>query len=143
MNARITTGVVGAVTLLLGIAGLFYPERVMGGLGFAVLNAAHAAAVLAEVRATYGGIFLVLGISTLLATADPARHRARLLFLGLIWLGAGTAHLFGVWVDGNPGLFGWLATSFDLAMGTALVLAAQAPPPAAEPAATTQVVANS
>ena len=66
-----------------------------------------------------------MGVYTLLAATDPALHRARLLFVGLLWLGACAGRLFGVYVDGNPGLPGWGAVVFELAVGGALVAVAQ------------------
>ena len=125
MNPRITAVVTGLVIVILGVAGLFYPERVMGLLGFAVLNPSHAAGALGEVRATYGGLFLVMGAYTVLAAMDPVGNRGRLLFVGLLWLGTGAARLFGVYVDGNPGVPGWLSVAFELVMGGALVIVAQ------------------
>jgi hypothetical protein len=125
MSARTITLVAGTVILLMGLAALFYPERVMGLLGFMVLNASESASVLGEVRATYGGIFTVMGASVLLAAANPAANRGRLVAIGLLWLGACGGRLFGVTVDGNPGVFGWLAVVFEAVMGTALLLAAQ------------------
>jgi len=135
MNPRITAVVVGLVIVVLGVAGLFYPERVMGLLGFTVLNPAHAAGALGEVRATYGGLFLVMGAYTVLAAVDPTGNRGRLLFVGFLWLGAGAARLFGVYVDGNPGVPGWLSVALELVMGGALVVVAQG---AAAPAARAQ-----
>ena len=38
MNARVVVGVVGAVTLLLGLVGLFRPEWAMNFLGYAVAS---------------------------------------------------------------------------------------------------------
>ena len=134
MNPRVTAAIAGSVILLLGLAALFYPERVLGILGFAVLSPAHAAAALGEVRATYGGVFAVMGLFTLLAAANPGAHRARLLFVGLLWLGACGGRLVGVFVDGNPGLFGWGAVALELLLGGALVLASQAATPEAAPA---------
>ena len=130
MNARVAAIVVGTITLALGLAGLIYPERVIGLLGFAVQNASHTAAALGEVRATYGGIFLVLGVSTLAAAGNPSAARWRLVLLALVWLGALAARLFGVSVDGNPGLAGWLSAAFEAVMGGTLLAAAQLAPPA-------------
>ena len=65
-------------------------------------------------------------------------NRPRLRFIGLLWLGAAAGRLFGVYVDGNPGLPAWLTVAFELVMGGALVVAAQAaeaPPAALPPAA--------
>jgi len=124
MNPRITAIVTGLIILALGLAGLFYPGRVMGVLGFAVVNMTQAPAVLGEVRATYGGLFVVMGVFTLLAAMDPAAHRSRLLFVGLLWLGACAGRLLGVSTDGSPGVPGWLAVAFELVVGGALVAAA-------------------
>lgn len=129
MNARVTAMGASAVILALGFAGLLYPERAMAFLGFTVQNASHAAAALGEVRATYGGIFIVMGLYAFFASLDPATYRPRLRFIGLLWLGACAARLFGVWVDGNPGLPGWAAVLFELMVGGALVAAAQAAHP--------------
>ncbi len=145
MNPRVVAIVTGAVTTAFGLAGLLYPDRVMGMLGFAILNTANAAAVMGEVRATYGGIFVVLGVYTLLIALDPAAHRARLMFIGLLWLGACAGRLLGVNINGNPGLPGWGAAAFELLMGAALVAASAMarpayvaiprPSPAAQPTA--------
>jgi len=110
MNPRIWTIVAGLIIFALGVLGLVYPERVLGLLGLAYASPSHMAAALGEIRATYGGIFIVMGVYTLLAATDPALHRAR---------------LFGVYVDGNPGLPGWGAVVFELAVGGALVAVAQ------------------
>ena len=131
MSPRIATVVVGLVSVVLGLAGLIYPERVIGLLGFTIQNASHSAAALGEVRATYGGIFLVLGVFTLIAAPSPWNQRARLVSLSCIWLGACGARLFGVWVDGNPGIIGWLSAAFEIAMGGMLLFASQASAPVA------------
>ena len=141
MNARTITAVVGAIILLLGLAGLLYPERVLGVLGLAIAQPGYAAGPLGEVRATYGGLFVVMGVFTLLAAVDPPRHRARILFVALLWLGAFGGRLFGVIRDGGPGLPGWLALAFELVMGGALLIAAQSAGAAPEDAVPAPVAA--
>lgn len=133
MKPRIATGVVGVVTVLLGLAGLTQPLRVLAFTGFMVENASRSAGAFGEVRATYGGVFLVLGVYTLLATVNPVAHRSRLVLLGLVWVGACAGRLFGVSVDGSPGLFGWLSAGFELVMGGTLLLAALGASAAVEP----------
>ena len=128
MTPRTTAIVVAFVILLLGTAGLIYPERVLGLLGFAVQNPAHAAAAMGEVRATYGGLFLVMGLAALLAALDPVTYRGRLRLIGLLWLGACAGRLLGVYLDGNPGLPGWAAVAFEFIVGGALVVAAERAP---------------
>lgn len=130
MNPKITTIVVGVIITVLGLFGLVYPERVLGLIGLAYASPSHAAAALGEIRATYGGLFTVMGVYTLFAAMDPAAHRSRILFVGLLWLGACAGRLFGVYVDGNPGLPGWGAVVFELAVGGTLVAVAQSSPTA-------------
>jgi hypothetical protein len=132
MSPRIVTIVSGIVMVGLGIAGLVYPERVLGMLGLAYANPSHMAAALGEVRATYGGLFAVMGCFTLFAALDPSAHRSRLLFVGLLWLGMCFGRLFGVYVDGNPGIPGWVAATFELVVGGARVAVAQSAAPGAD-----------
>ncbi len=134
MNPRVTAIVVGILTLAFGLAALLYPGRVMGLLGYAVLTTSQAPAVLGEVRATYGGLFVVMGVFTLLAGLDPTAHRARLLLIGLLWWGACSGRLLGVYVDGNPGVPGWVTAAFEFLVGGALVFASFARAAAKVPA---------
>jgi hypothetical protein len=137
MNPRITTTVCGLISLILGVLALFYPEFVMARvLGFAVDESFSANFVHGEVRAAYGGLFSVMGVATVLAAMDPVANRTRILFVGLLWLGACGGRLFGVFVDGSPGLWGWLSAAFELVVGGTLVAAAMGAPTARTPAAT-------
>ena len=131
MNPRVVAIVTGVITTVLGLAGLLYPDRVMGMLGFAILNTANSAAVMGEVRATYGGLFVVLGGYTLLTAMDPAQQRPRLMFIGLLWLGACAGRMLGVNVNGNPGLPGWGAAALELLVGGSLVATSLTARPAA------------
>src|SRR5579885_1767573 len=72
MNSRLWIAAAGIVILLFGLAGLLAPQRVLGVLGLATLNASTAAATLGEVRATYGGLFTVMGAYALFAAVNPA-----------------------------------------------------------------------
>jgi len=136
MNPRIITMVVGVVTFVLGLLGLLMPQLVMDRLvGFAVNPAFPANGVIGEVRATYGGLFTVLGAVTLLAALDPASHRARITLIGLLWLGVCGGRLLGVSLDGNPGPMGFVAAAIELVMGGALLLAALTAPSATATAA--------
>jgi uncharacterized protein DUF4345 len=132
MNPRIITSIAGTLILGLGLAGLVYPELVMAHLlGFAVDPSHGHNAVLGEVRATYGGLFVMMGVYALLSVADTVKHRGRLQFIGLLWVGAGAGRLLGVYLDGDPGLTGWVGVAFELIMGGALVLASFLKPVAA------------
>lgn len=122
-NARLLAAAVGGLTLVLGLLGLLYPDRMLGWLGFAILSPSDAAGGLGEIRATYGGLFVVLGALTLLAALDPPMHRDRLLLVALLWLGVAGGRFLGVVVDGNPGLFGWIYLAVEVVMGGALIAA--------------------
>jgi len=131
MNPRITVGTVGAITLLLGLGGLLQPQSVMNLIGYAVAPTTSETFVRGEVRALYGGLMVVAGVFTLLSVADPRANQGRLLMLGLLWLGACGGRVFGIFVDGNPGLFGWLSVVVELVLGGALVISSQSGEPAA------------
>jgi Domain of unknown function (DUF4345) len=126
MNARIVVAIVGAITLLMGLGGLFRPEWVMNFVGYAVASNAPTTLVRGEVRAVYGGMLIVAAVFTLLSAPDPRENQGRLLLLALLWIGAGAGRLFGVFVDGSPGIFGWLSLALELAGGGALIFASQA-----------------
>ena len=126
MNSRVIVAIVGAVTVLLGLGGLLYPESVMRLVGYGYQSPQNIPGTLGEVRAVYGGMLIVAGAFTLLAASDPRAHQGRLLFLGLLWVGAGAGRFFGVLVDGNPGLLGWISVVVELGGGGALLYASQA-----------------
>ena len=136
MNPRIVTMIVGVITFVLGLMGLLMPQFVMDRmLGFAVNPGFPANGVIGEVRATYGGLFTVLGTVTLLAALDPANHRARLSLIGLLWLGICGGRLLGVSLDGSPGTMGFVAAVLELLLGGALLVAALTAPSATATAA--------
>ncbi|MCC6766368.1 MAG: DUF4345 domain-containing protein [Deltaproteobacteria bacterium] len=137
MNPRVTTIVIGVLTTVMGAFALLYPETVMNQVtGFAVAQNFTANFVLGEMRATYGGIFTVLGIYTILGAMDPATNRGRLLMIGLLWVGACLGRLYGVLIDGSPGWWGWLLATFEAVVGGMLVAVSQMTPEA--PAAITR-----
>jgi hypothetical protein len=125
MNAKVLAGVIGAVTFVLGLVGLFYPEKTMYLVGYGFTNPENRPGTLGEVRAVYGGLMIVLGAFTLLSATDPSRHQARLLLLGLLWIGTASARIVGVFLDGNPGIVGWLSVVAELLAGGGLLLASQ------------------
>ena len=123
MTARTATAAVGLLTLAFGLLGLFYPERVMGFVGFMPVSPAQVAGALGETRAQYGGAFVVLGGATLWAAGDPRTHRGTLLLIGLFWLAHLAGRTLGASVDGNPGLFGWLSAVLEAVAGSVLAAA--------------------
>lgn len=79
-----------AITLILGCLGLLFPKRVSRVLGI------HPEGPLgmSEMRATYGGFFLCLGIGCLVTQSDTA-----FLVAGSAWCGAAIARLISVVAD--------------------------------------------
>ena len=138
MSARTTIAFVGLATLACGVLGLFYPERVMGFVGFAPVSPAQAAGALGETRALYGGLLTVLGSATLWAATDPQGHRGTLFLIGLLWLGVFLGRMLGASIDGNPGLFGWLGGALEATAASVVLVApyigADGEPVAAPPA---------
>lgn len=118
---------------MLGLAGLLAPTTVMGSLGLALATPTAPAGTLGEIRATYGGVFTVMGVLTLQAAFNPSAYRQRLLVVALAWLGAAGGRTVGVWVDGDPGLFGWLSLAFEVVLGSMVLLAAMLNEPAPAP----------
>jgi hypothetical protein len=132
MNPRLTAAAVGTIILVLGLTGLLAPDFARVTLLGFTADPARLNAVNGEVRATYGGFLVVMGLVTLLAAMDPVAHRARLRFIGLLWWGACAGRLLGAYLDGDPGLFGWLAAGVELVVGGALFAATLFTPRAPE-----------
>lgn len=126
MNPRIVAGVLGAITLVMGLAGLFTPDRSMAFVGFAPSTEANRVLALCEARAVYGGLFTVLGAFTLWGAIDPPGKRAALLMAGLLWLGLCAGRSIGISIDGNPGVFGWIGVVWEATFGLGLVWSAVA-----------------
>ncbi|HXJ37385.1 MAG TPA: DUF4345 domain-containing protein [Candidatus Eisenbacteria bacterium] len=131
MNPRVVAGVLGAITVAMGLGGLASPERAMTFVGFAPLVPTQPAPALSEARAVYGGLFTVLGAFTLWGAIDPPGKRSALLMAGLLWLGLCAGRTLGISIDGNPGVMGWVGLVWEAAFGTALVWSAVARLPTA------------
>ncbi len=129
MNPRVLAGVLGAITLLMGLMGLVTPDRSMAFVGFAPSTEANRVLALCEARAVYGGLFTVLGVFTLWGAIDPPGKRSALLMAGFLWLGLCAGRSLGVSLDGNPGIFGWIGVVWEAGFGAALLWAALAPMP--------------
>jgi hypothetical protein len=125
MRPELITAIVGLLTIVFGLIGLLKPGLVMGSVGLEAAAGARET-VMGEMRAIYGGMPLVLGAFTLHAALDPARHRARLTLIGLVWLGVCAGRLFSITIDGAPGLVGWGNAALELVGGALLLVAARA-----------------
>jgi hypothetical protein len=122
MNGRAMTALIGIITLALGIIALTYPLRVMDWVGFEPhMTRPNAGTV--EVRALYGGLFLVLGVFTLWAATSPRTHRRELLLIACLWLGMFGGRMVGVSIEGSPGLLNTLGAIFEVVVGCLLLAA--------------------
>ena len=143
MNPRVTAGVLGAVTLVMGLGGLVSPERTLAFVGFAPLIPTEPALAYGEARGVEVLCTLAtldpraqaryvmagmapLGAFTLWGAIDPAGKRSSLLMAGCLWLGLCVGRSIGISIDGNPGLWGWIAVVWEGAFGAALVWSALA-----------------
>ena len=124
MSPRILAGVLGAITIAMGMAALASPERTMAFVGFAALTPTEPVLALCETRAVYGGLFTVLGAFTLWGAFDPTGRRSVLFMAALLWLGLCAGRAFGISVDGSPGIMGWVALVWEGGFGLALLWAA-------------------
>ena len=92
---------VAVMGLFFGLWYLIAPTGMTDPTGFGPLGPN----ALTDVRATYGGFQIGLGLFTLWAAADPARVRTGLV-LQLLTIGAiGSCRLVGFAVDGSPNGF--------------------------------------
>lgn len=114
MNPQIFVALVGLVTLVLGAVGLAYPAQVMPFANLMPLVPTDPASAYGEIRGVYGGQLIALGAFTLWAATNPWRHRTVLTVVGTVWLSVFTGRMFGVAVDGSPGLVGWGNAALEL-----------------------------
>jgi len=123
VNPKILTALIGVITVAFGFAGLARPDLVMGFSQLAPLKPSEPIGALGEVRAVYGGMVVGVGLSTLWASLDPVGRRPSLMLLGVLWLCVFAGRMWGVVVDGNPGLMGWLNAALELVAGVLLLAA--------------------
>jgi len=110
---------VGATGLLFGIWYLFAPATWTDPTGFGPLGPN----ALTDVRATYGGFQIGLGLFTVWAAADRARVRMALVLQALTIGAIATCRLTGFAIDGSPNGFLRSAITTEVAF-TAITLIA-------------------
>jgi hypothetical protein len=101
------------ITAVLGLMGLLLPGKA------AQLTSIRPEGLLgtSEIRATYGGFFLALGVYALYAQADVVFAVA-----GVAWLGAAGGRLLSVVMDRSVSSKNLAAVVFEAAMGGMLVV---------------------
>ena len=118
--------ILGAFSVFFGLVYLFAPALMTLQAGFGELPAAG----LTDVRATYGGFQIGVGVFLFWAAQDASRVRGALLLMALSIGAIGLSRAIGLTVDGGLNLFhtAGLITEVSLTALTLFVLSrAQAP----------------
>jgi len=122
VSGKVLASALGLLTVLFGVGALVFPQRVMDYAGFAVSSTASVAHATGEVRAVFGGLFVVLGAWILLAALRE--WRLVLGVCGSLFLGAAAGRLVGVYVEGVPGVGGWTGLLLEIGFGGGLLWSA-------------------
>lgn len=101
------------ITVLLGLMGLISPAAAARFTGLGLPDALARS----EVRATYGGFFLALGVVAL-----ASDERWVYLTLGLGWTGAAIGRLVSVIADNSRSPKNLAAVAFEAAIGALLIV---------------------
>lgn len=102
------------ITISFGLLGFLFPDQASKLTGLQ----ATAPSAIAELRGTFGGAFLVIGIFPLIVKKQMAY-----LIVGLFWWGAATGRVLSVFADGginDPKNFGGLI--IEILVGALLVI---------------------
>jgi hypothetical protein len=100
------------ITLGLGVLGLFAPTRASSFANVQPVGLIGKS----EIRATYGGLFVALGVTCLLTQAPGV-----FLAAGLAWVGAAIGRLFSVVVDSSRSARNLGGIVFELGIGLLLL----------------------
>jgi hypothetical protein len=107
---------VGAIaTMMMGAMGLFAPQTASKFVGLKSVTTAGDA----EFRATYGGLFIGLGLVPLLSF-----HPLAFAVVGLGWLGAALGRLVSIALDKTVSSKNIGAVGFEVAFGCLLLVGA-------------------
>lgn len=93
MDAGTVAGNIGAVaTTLMGCLGAFFPSRAAKLTNLSPVGATG----ISEIRATYGGLFMALGLACVVLQSTTAFAVA-----GLAWTGAAAGRVWSLAIDAN------------------------------------------
>jgi hypothetical protein len=105
-----------AITLLLGLWGMFAPRLMLKAMRLQTLPDRDSA--LAEVRASYGGFRIGLGLSCLLLHPQPLLYLA----LGAAWVATVFGRLISMLSDKGMTVANWTFILFELAVAAAALV---------------------
>lgn len=104
---------IGAVvTTLLGLLGLFLPDKAAAFVSISPVGLNGRS----EIRATYGGLFVALGVACIVTQAEIA-----FMVAGAAWLGASVGRIYSALVDRNSDIKNIGGIMLEAGMGTLLV----------------------
>jgi hypothetical protein len=110
--ARGYVRVVAALTVAFGLVSLLWPASMADPAGFGPLAPSAAT----DVRATYGGLQLGLGLYLLWASADVSRLRGALVLLVATVGCVGASRALGMLADGSANGFHLFGISVEITM---------------------------
>lgn len=113
LAAPVLNNLGAAITAGLGVMGLIRPDA---AAAFTAIRPEGLVGV-SEIRATYGGFFIVLGAFALYAQTPEA-----FLIPGLAWLGAAGGRLVSIVVDRSRAPKNFGAVAFEVAIGALLLM---------------------
>ncbi|MFN2426634.1 MAG: DUF4345 family protein [Candidatus Binatia bacterium] len=114
MDLPISVNTLGAfITLALGMFGLFFPESVARFVGIIPEGERG----ISEIRATYGGLFLALGLFAIIAQSTDVFR-----VIGVGWIGAASARSFSYVRDNSRSGANLGAIVMEAAIGLSLLL---------------------
>jgi len=114
MNLPVSVNTLGGlITLGLGVMGLLWPMKVASMVSIQPDGLRG----LSEIRATYGGVFLAIGLFSVV-WQDPNVFRA----LGLGWLGAAAGRMFSIVRDESGAGANYGAVAMEVVVGLLLVV---------------------
>jgi len=103
---------VGAViTTVMGLAGLIFPLKVSLAIGLKPVSLLGRS----EIRATYGGLFLALGLTCLWFQSDQV-----FAITGVAWLGAAIGRLCSILIDRSISRRNFIGFAIEFGIGAAL-----------------------
>jgi Domain of unknown function (DUF4345) len=122
MTPRTQLGYLAAIlTLALGLVGFLGPIWMAELLGFRAAQLEPRG--LSEIRATYGGLFIVMGAVMLWAIPTRPRGTPYLRFASFLWLGASVGRLLSMIIDGVVTPMNFAGLGLEVVIGVCALLA--------------------
>ncbi|GAA5317566.1 MAG: hypothetical protein AseanaTS_27710 [Candidatus Pelagadaptatus aseana] len=98
------------------VYGLFFIALPVETLHLVVDGTVTSSSGITDVRATYGGMTIAVGIILFMLGRDPQTLRLGLMSVLLLMLGMATGRTLGMVVDGHPNLFMYIYLGLELTL---------------------------